>query len=151
MLSTVPKWRTLRWNLCFGKRNKSHGHRSGEYGGCGTTGIPFLVKRIHSCRWQCDGERCRDATSKCPKFLVGHNEPFFWVVQGPHYCTDRSVCQSSIRPHESPHFGQIFVRFWSARSFRKRFFFHTLMAIQNCFMAPKNLCSRYSMLSISPF
>jgi len=44
MLSTVPKWRPLRWNLSFGKRKKSRGLRSGEYGGCGTTEISFLTK-----------------------------------------------------------------------------------------------------------
>ena len=65
--------------------------------------------------------------------------------------TDHSGCQTSIRPHESPHFGHIFVRFWRARSSRTRFVFHTLTAIQKCFTPPKNLCHRYSMLSISPF
>jgi len=44
MFSTVPKWRPLRWNFSFGNKKKSHGLRSGEYGGCWTTGMPFLVK-----------------------------------------------------------------------------------------------------------
>jgi len=44
MFSTVPKWRPLRWNFSFGNENKSHGLRSGEYGGCGTTGMPFSAK-----------------------------------------------------------------------------------------------------------
>ena len=38
------EWWPLRWNLSYRKRKKSHGLRSGEYGGCRTTGIPFLVK-----------------------------------------------------------------------------------------------------------
>ena len=51
-----------------------------------------------------------------------------------------SFCQTSIRPHEIPHFGHIFVHFWRARSSTTRFVFHTLTAIQKCFMPPKNLC-----------
>jgi len=67
------------------------------------------------------------------------------------HTTDHSDCQTSIRPHEFPHFGHIFVRFWRARSSRTRFIFHTLTAIQKCFIPPKNLCPWHSMLSISPF
>jgi hypothetical protein len=51
--------------------------RSGEYGGCGNTEIHFLVKNSLTERWQCERERFRDAASKCPQFLVGHDEPFF--------------------------------------------------------------------------
>jgi len=55
------------------------------------------------------------------------------------------------RHHEIPRFLQIFVRFWRARSSRMGFVFHTLTAIQKCFMPPKNLCPWYSMNYISPF
>ena len=65
--------------------------------------------------------------------------------------TDHSECQMLIRPHDSPHFGHIFVRFWRASSSRTRFVFHTVTAIQKCFMPDKSLCLRYSMLSITPF
>ena len=37
---------------------------------------PFWLK-IHSQRWQCDRECCRDSASKCLQSLVGHDEPFF--------------------------------------------------------------------------
>jgi len=46
MLSTVKKLRSLRRILSFGKRKKPHEHRSGEYGVCGNTGLPFLVKNL---------------------------------------------------------------------------------------------------------
>jgi len=42
---------------------------------CETTGIPFLSKTC-SRRWQCDRKRCRDAASKCPQSLAGHDKPF---------------------------------------------------------------------------
>ena len=63
---------------------------------------------------------------------------------------DHYDCQTSIKPHDSPHFGHIYVRFWRARSSRTSFVFHSLTAIRKCFMPPKNLYPRYSMLSISP-
>jgi len=75
----------------------------------------------------------------CGRF-GGSNSTHYW-----------SFCQTSIRPYEIPHFGHIFLRFWRARSSRTRFVFHTLTAIQKCFMPPKNLCHWYSVLSISPF
>ena len=43
MFSTDPKWRPLMWYFSFGNKKKSHGLRSGEYGGCGITGLPFLA------------------------------------------------------------------------------------------------------------
>ena len=142
MLSTVPKWRPLRWNLSFVKRKKSHGLRSGEYGGCGNTEITLLTKNSFTemAIWQ----HCRDAAFKCPHSLAGHDEPFFWVVDGLEiqiqHTTGHSDCQTLIRRHEIPHFGHIFVRFWRARSYTTRFVFHILTAIQKCFMPPKNPC-----------
>ena len=65
--------------------------------------------------------------------------------------TNHSDCQTPIRSHENPHFGYIFVRFLYARSSRMRFIFHSLSAIQKCFMPPKNLYPRYRMLCICPF
>ena len=55
-------------------------------GSAETLDYPFWSK-ICSPRWQCDRERCRDAASKCPQSLTLHDEPFFWVVQGPHDST----------------------------------------------------------------
>jgi len=37
----------------------------------------LLWPNIHSRRWQCDREHCRDVASKCPQSLAGHDEPFF--------------------------------------------------------------------------
>jgi hypothetical protein len=52
--------------------------------------------------------------TKCPQSLAGHDEPFFWVVDGLaiqiQHTTDHCDCQMSIKPHEIPHFGHIFVR-----------------------------------------
>ena len=70
-----------------------------------------------------------------------------WTV---HWFKFSSLCQTSIRPHDRPRFGHIFVRFWRASSSRKRVVFHILTAIQKCFTSPKNLCPRYSTLSIIP-
>jgi hypothetical protein len=56
------------------------------------------------------------------------------------HTTDHSDCETSIRSHENPHFGHIFVCFCRARSSTMRFVFHTLTAILKCFMLPKNLC-----------
>ena len=47
---------------------------------------PFWSK-LPSRRWQCDRGRCRDAASKCLQSLPGHDEPFFWIVQGAHDST----------------------------------------------------------------
>jgi len=49
--------------------------------------IYIFWPKLLSRRWQCDSERCRDAASKCPQNLAGHDEPFFWVVQGPQEST----------------------------------------------------------------
>ena len=122
-------------------KGMSHGLRSGEYGDCRTTGMPFLVKKnsfTEVAVWQGALSWCTiqvSAISGRTRWTL-----FFWFVQGPHDGTDHSDCQTSIRSHESPHFGHIFFRFWSASSSRTRFVFHTLTAIQKCFMPPKNLC-----------
>jgi hypothetical protein len=130
MLSTVPTWRPLEWNLSFEKRQKSHGLRSGEVCGCGSTGIPYLSKR-RSQRWHCDQERSRYVASKYPhgKF-VGQNVVDGLVIQ-IQLTTNHCDCQMSIKLHESPHVGHVFFRFWRARSFRTRFVFYNLTAIQN--------------------
>jgi len=75
MLSTVPKWRSLRWNLSFGKKKKSHWLRSGEYGGCELLEYSFWSK-ILSLRWQSDRERCCGAAFKCLQSLAGHDVLF---------------------------------------------------------------------------
>ena len=36
----------------------------------------LLWLKIRSRRWQCDRQHCRDAASKCPKSLAGHDDPF---------------------------------------------------------------------------
>jgi hypothetical protein len=91
---------------------------------------PFWSKR-HSRRWQCDRERSRDAASKCPHAqFLGQNVVDGLVIQ-IQLTADHCDRQMSIRPHESPHFGHIFFRFWRARSSRTTFVFHDLTAIQN--------------------
>jgi len=88
-VSTAPKWQPLRWNLSFGRWKKSQGLRSGEYGRCRTTGISFLVKNLFMeiAVWQGALSWCSIQVST----ISGWNdEPFFWVVQGPHDSTDHS-------------------------------------------------------------
>jgi len=99
--------------------------------------------KICSQRWQCDGALSWCSIQVSANFLHAQFEGQNFVddleIQIQH-TTDHSDCETSIRPHEIPHFGHIFVRFWCARSSRTRFVFHTLTAIQKCFMPPKNLC-----------
>ena len=53
----------------------SHGLRSAEYGGRGTTEIHFLEKKfVHG--GGSVTECCRDAASKCPQSLARHDKPF---------------------------------------------------------------------------
>ena len=100
------------------QEKKSHGLRSGKYWGCGTTGIPFLVKNSFT------------ETAVWGSVVVMQHPSVrtIWpdTNQGLHNSTDRSDCQTLIRPHKSPHSGHIFIRFWRARSSGIRFIFHTL-------------------------
>jgi hypothetical protein len=91
---------------------------------------PLLLK-LRSRRWQCDKERSRDAASNCPHaHFLGQNVMDCLVIQ-IQLTADHSDCQTSIRPHNSPHFDHIFLRFLRARPSRTMFVFHTLTAIQN--------------------
>ena len=107
--------------------------------------------KIHSRRWQCDGELCRYVASKCPHAqFKGQNFVGGLAIQIQH-TTDHSDCQTSIRSHEILHFGHIFVRFDVQTLPITRLVFDILKAIQKWFMPPKILCPWYSKLSISPF
>jgi hypothetical protein len=65
----------------------------------------------HSQRWQCDRECSRHAASKCPHAqFLGQNVVDGLVIQIQH-TTDHSDCETSIIPHDSPHFGHIFFCF----------------------------------------
>jgi hypothetical protein len=124
MLSTVSKWRPLRWNFSFRRRKKSHGLRSNEYGGL------FGQNLFHG-----DGSVDRDcsrhaASERLHAQFLGQNVVDNLVIQ-VQLTTKWSDCQTSIRLHKSPHIGLIFFRFWSARSSRTRPVFHNRTAIQN--------------------
>ena len=79
MFSTVPKWCPLRWNFSFGNKKKSHGLRSGEYGSCGTTGMPFLAKNsiTEIAVWQ----GVLSWATNCQQCLVTCEQLFFLVFQ----------------------------------------------------------------------
>ena len=67
-------------------KGRSHTYSDqASMGGVEPLEYPFWSK-IHSWRWQRDGEHCC-AASKCLQSLAGHDEPFFWVVLGHHYST----------------------------------------------------------------
>ena len=69
--------------------------------------------------WDQLGTNFLHAQFECQNFVDG------LAIQIQH-TTDHSGCQTSIRPHEIPHFGHVFFRFWRARSSTTRFVFHTL-------------------------
>jgi hypothetical protein len=101
---------------------KSHRLRSGEYGGFGTTGKPFLAKTSFSEMSVCREHSC-DTASKCPhaQFFGQNVDGLVIQIQ---LTIDHCDCHMLIRPH-------IFFCFWCARSSRTRFIFYNLMAIQN--------------------
>ena len=82
-IQNVDLWGGIR---VFGK---GRSHTESDQMSMGATELPEypLWSKIRSRRWQCDREHCRDAASKCLRSLVGQDEPFFWVVQGPHDST----------------------------------------------------------------
>jgi hypothetical protein len=125
------KMTTFGLEVVFKEKEKSHTDSDQvSMGAAEPLEYPFLLK-LSSRRWQCDKQRSRDAPSKCPHaHFLGQNVMDGLVIQ-IHLTTDHSDCQTSIRPHNSPHFGHIFLRFWRAKSSRTRFVFHTLTAIQN--------------------
>jgi hypothetical protein len=127
----------LRWNLSFGKRKKSHGLRSGKYGGFGTTGLPLFGQNFFHGDGSVDGEHSRHAASKCPHaHFLSQNVVDSLVIQ-IQLPTDHPDCQTSIILHDSPHVIHIFFRFWRASFSRTRFIFHNLTAIQNALCRQK--------------
>ena len=84
---------------------------------------------------------CPIPLSKCRGLFSDSN----WTQYGSFWLSnvDQTSWQPSLRSHFRP--------FWRVRSYRTRFVFHTLTPSQKYFVPPKNLCFRYSMLSISPF
>jgi hypothetical protein len=56
-------------------------------------------------------EHSRDAASKCPHAqFLGQNVVDVLVIQ-IQFTADHCDCQTSIRPHESPHIGHVFFHF----------------------------------------
>ena len=67
--SILSKWCPRSGLLSLGNSQKSHGAKSGEYGGCGTICAEFLAKWSRRTRVQCETAHYRDAktTSCLPK------------------------------------------------------------------------------------
>ena len=56
------KWVLFGTDLILGKRKKSHGARSGEYGGCSKVAM-FFLRKIDEYSGLCQQERYRDGAS----------------------------------------------------------------------------------------
>jgi hypothetical protein len=66
----------------------------------------FWSKHL-SQRWQCERERSRHAASNCPHAqFLGQNVVDGLAIQ-IQLTTDYCDCQTSIKPHDSPHIGHI--------------------------------------------
>jgi hypothetical protein len=95
---------------------------------------PFWSK-LRSRRWQCDRKRSRDATSECPhaQFLGQNVNGLVIQIQ---QTTDHCDCQKSIRPHESPHFGHIYLPFLTCKVFQNEVRLSQPHGHLKCFLPP---------------
>jgi hypothetical protein len=137
MLSTVSKWHLLGGIWVLGKGRSHTDSEQMSVWAAEPLEYPFWSK-LRSRRWQCDQERSH-AASKCPhaQFLSQNVDSLVSQIQ---LTTDHCDCQMSIRLHESPQVVHIFLCFWSARSSRTKFVFHTLTAIQ-CALCHLKTCA----------
>ena len=77
-ISSIDSKRFPRSRLfSFGNSHKSHGGKSGEYGGCGATWVEFLSKNSRRIRAVCDGAL---SNSCWPIILVSIANSFMQVT-----------------------------------------------------------------------
>jgi len=108
MTSVALNWCPFRTFLSLGNRKKSHGVRSGEYGGCCNWAVPCLAK---NCCTRC--EVCASALSWCRIQSPSHHFAgrFQWTDSSKHrtvICYP-SYCQSPVIANDFSNFSNHFL------------------------------------------
>ena len=127
-----------------------NGLRSGEYGGCGTTAMPFLAKTsvTEIAVWQ--GAL---GTNFAHNFFIANSfVKIWWTVVWFKFNSLAIIrTESTVWPHKGSHYLHIVISFWSWRSSRAGFIFDGFTALWKCLKPLEHLWSRQSMLPIGLF
>jgi len=147
MSSIASNWCPFRTFLSLGNRKKSHGVRSGEYGGCCNWAVPCLAK---NCCTRC--EVCAGTLSWCRIQLPSrHFSSRFWRTDS---CKRRAVicyilyCQSPVIANEFSNFRNHFLISQCWRSSQARVAFNGGSTLFKSMEPVKHVCMTHCIFNV---
>ena len=152
MSFVASNWCPFRTFLSLGNRKKSHGARSGEYGGCCNWAVPCLAKNCCTRCEVCAGAlHCRGAgSSRHPAIfpVVFASHCIAWAHGVPTVIHYLSYCQSPVIANDFSNFSNHFLvsRCW--RSYRAGVAFNGDSTLFKSTEPVKHLCTAHCIFTV---